>query len=77
MTILIANINNILSSEILPSTEYHVSSMYRCSTVLSGSKFVLSFLHAASGAAQPQFSAEARNGYLGSFPIFQSGSFHA
>jgi len=51
--------------------------MYRCSTVLSGSKFVLSFLHAASGAAQPQFSAEGRNGFLGSFPIFQPGSFHA
>ncbi len=77
MTILIANINNIRSSEILPSMEYHVSSMYRCSTVLSGSEFVLSFLHAASGAAQPQFSAEARNGFLGSFPIFQPGSFYA
>jgi hypothetical protein len=71
MTILIANINNILSSEILPITEYLVSSMYRCSTVLSGNKFVLSFLHSASGAAQPQFLAEARNGYLGTFPIFQ------
>ena len=77
MTILIVNINNIRNSEILQSEEYHVSSMYRRSTVLSGSKFVLSFLHAASGAAQPQFSAEVRNGYLGSFPIFQSGSFHA
>jgi hypothetical protein len=74
---LIANINNILSSEILPSMEYHVLSMYCCSTVLSGSKFVISFLHAASGAAQPQFSAEARNGFLDSFPIFQPGSFHA
>ncbi len=77
MTKLFANINNIRSSEILPSTEYHVSSMYRCSTVLFRSKFVLSFLHAASGAAQQQFSDEARNGFLGSFPIFQPGSLHA
>ena len=77
MTILSAIINNSLSSEILPSTEYHVSSMYRCSTVLSGSKFVLSFLHAASGAAERHFALFPSDGILGSFPFFHPGSFHA
>jgi hypothetical protein len=51
--------------------------MYRRSTVPFGSKHVPSFHHAASGAAEKQFSIFTFNCFLGSFLFFQTGSFHA
>jgi hypothetical protein len=54
--------------------------MYHRSTVPgvpSGSKNVLSFLHAATGAAEKRFAIITFAGFVGSFPFFQQGSFHA
>jgi hypothetical protein len=51
--------------------------MYRRSSVLSGSKPVLSVLHAASGSAERHFALFNFDGFLGSFPFFHPGSFHA
>ncbi len=48
-------------------------SMYRRSIVLSGSKYVLSFLHAASSAAERHFTIFTFNHFLGLLPVLPAG----
>jgi hypothetical protein len=74
LTILIVNINTIRRSEILPNElRLRGTLMYRRSTVPSGSKHVLSFLHAATGPSAKQFAIITFAGFSGYFAFFHPG----